>query len=281
MSPFGVVILTKDEELNLPKALASIAGRCPVVIVDSGSKDRTEEIAREHGAEFVYHRFEDYARQRNWALEIYFLDADEELPSALWDEIQRTIQRDDLDGAYVRWDVRILGRQMIRGEFKNAMMMRLMRPAIARFRRGINERVEDSNMRITLLEERMIHRDAKPLTELFKKHIEYARREALAYLDGRQNPPPPAKLNLRTKAGRVALLRGIYNRMPLFVRPFANYARVMVLLGAWRDGVQGVIHAGMHALWYPMLIDLLIYEELLRRDGVLAREYAPRPLGEI
>ncbi|MBA3548178.1 MAG: glycosyltransferase family 2 protein [Nannocystis sp.] len=288
MSPFGIVILTKDEELNLPKALASIAGRCPVVIVDSGSRDRTEAIAREGGAEFVYNRFEDYARQRNWALEqvqdrfawIYFLDADEELTPALWEEIQRTIRRDDIDGAYVRWDVRILGKQMIRGEFKNAMMLRLMRPTIARFRRGINERVDDSSMRITLLKERMIHRDAKPLGELFKKHVEYARREALAYLDGLQNPQPRGKLNLRTKAGRVAVLRGIYNRMPLFVRPFVNYGRVMLLLGAWRDGVQGVIHAGMHALWYPMMIDLLIYEELLRRDGVLAREFAPRPARE-
>jgi hypothetical protein len=35
------------------------------------------------------------------------------------------------------------------------------------------------------------------------------------------------------------------------------------------------MHAGMHALWYPMLIDLLIYEEKLRRRGVLDREAAP------
>jgi hypothetical protein len=34
--------------------------------------------------------------------------------------------------------------------------------------------------------------------------------------------------------------------------------------------------AAMHTLWYPMLIDLLIYEEKLRRAGVLAREFAPR-----
>jgi hypothetical protein len=40
------------------------------------------------------------------------------------------------------------------------------------------------------------------------------------------------------------------------------------------------MHAGMHALWYPMLVDLLIYEELLRREGKLDQEYAPRWGGE-
>lgn len=287
MTPFAVVILTRDEELNLPKALASIAGRCPVVVVDSGSVDRTEEVARAHGAEFVFHAFEDYAKQRNWALEqvqdrfewIYFLDADEELTPALWDELQQMITRDDIDGAYVRWDVRILGRRLSRGEFTHAMMLRLMRPRVARFRRGINERVDDSALRIATLSARMIHRDAKPLTELFRKHIGYAAKEARVYVDGLSEPEQRAELHLRTKAGRVIALRRVYNRLPLFVRPFVRFTRALAL-GAWRDGVPGLLHAGMHALWYPMLIDLLIHEELLRRAGALEAEYTPRWGGE-
>jgi glycosyltransferase involved in cell wall biosynthesis len=287
VSPFAVVILTRDEELNLPKALASIAGRCPVVIVDSNSVDRTEAIAREYGAEFVVHKFEDYSKQRNWALEqvqerfewIYFLDADEEFTPALWDEVQQTIQRDDIDGAYVRWDVRILGRRLKHGEFTHAMMLRLMRPSVARFTRGINERVDDRDLRITLLKARMIHRDAKPMSELFRKHVGYAAREARVYVDGLSQQQRLSELHIRTKAGRVAVLRRIYNKLPLFVRPFINFGRAMGL-GAWRDGIPGMIHAGMHALWYPMLIDLLIHEELLRRTGKLDEEFEPRWGGE-
>ncbi|PCC70939.1 Glycosyltransferase involved in cell wall bisynthesis [Nannocystis exedens] len=287
MTPFAVVILTRDEELNLPKALASIAGRCPVLIVDSHSVDRTEAVAREYGAEFVVHKFEDYSKQRNWALEqvqdrfewIYFLDADEEFTPALWDEVQATIRRDDLDGAYVRWDVRILGRKLKHGEFTHAMMLRLMRPRVARFSRGINERVDDKDLRVTVLKARMIHRDAKPMSELFRKHVGYAAREARVYVDGLSQQQRLAELHLRTKAGRVAVLRRIYNKLPLFVRPFINFGRAMGL-GAWRDGIPGVLHAGMHALWYPMLIDLLIHEELLRRAGKLDEEFAPRWGGE-
>ncbi len=284
----GVVILTLNEELNLPKALASVADRCPVVVVDSGSRDRTEAIAREHGAEFVVHPFKDYASQRNWALEqvearfewVFFLDADEELTPKLWAELESTARRDDLDGAYVMLDARLLGHRLVSGEFSRARILRLMRPKVARFGRGINERVDDRQMRVKVLTNRLVHRDARPIGEWFKKHVDYATREAMAYVDGLDRPQRLAEINLRTAAGRVAVLRRVYNKLPLFARPFLNYGRVMLLLGAWRDGLAGVFHAGMHALWYPLLVDLLIYEELLRREGTLEVEYAPRWGGE-
>jgi glycosyltransferase involved in cell wall biosynthesis len=284
----AVVILTLNEELNLPKALASVAGRYPVVVVDSGSQDRTEAIAREHGAEFVVHPFKDYASQRNWALAqvadrfewVFFLDADEELTPALGRELEEVVEQGKVDGAYVKFDVRLLGKRLLGGEFGGAMVLRLMRPRLAKFGRGNNERVDDREMRVTVLKNRLIHRDAKPIGEWFKKHVDYARREALQYVDGLDRAQRLSEINLRTKAGRVAVLRRVYNKLPLFVRPFINYGRVMVLLSAWRDGLPGIMHAGMHALWYPMLIDLLIYEELLRREGKLDQEYAPRWGGE-
>jgi hypothetical protein len=64
------------------------------------------------------------------------------------------------------------------------MVLRLMRPERARFGRGINERVDDRALRVAVLKTRLIHRDARPLSHWFIKHVEYARKEALAYLDG-------------------------------------------------------------------------------------------------
>ncbi len=283
----GVVMLTFNEELNLPKALASIGARAPVVIVDSESTDRTAEIAREHGAEFEVHPFVDYASQRNYALErvagrfkwVFFLDADEEFTPALWAEVLEICRADAVDGGYVRLDVRVIGHRLTHGEFARSMVLRLMRPELARFGRGINERVDDRQLRVTVLRTRLVHRDARPLTHLFTKHIGYARKEALAYLDGVDRDRGLAGFGLRTKAARMIGVRWVYNKLPLFVRPFAQGFRVVVLMGAWRDGLAGLMHAGMHALWYPMLIDLLIYEEKLRRSGALARENAPRPEG--
>jgi glycosyltransferase involved in cell wall biosynthesis len=284
-APFAVVMLTLNEEQNLPKALASINGRAPVVIVDSESTDRSEEIARAHGAEWIVQPFNDYASQRNFALAqvesrfrwIFFLDADEEFTPELWAEVRRVCDEDVVDGAYVRLDVRVIGHRLTHGEFSSSMVLRLMRPEKARFGRGINERVDDSELKIAVLRTRMVHRDARPLTHLFMKHITYARKEALAYLDGIDHKRGLKGFSLRTKAGRMIGLRWAYNKLPLFVRPFAQGFRAVVVLGAWRDGLPGVMHAGMHALWYPMLIDLLIYEEKLRRSGKLAQENAPRP----
>lgn len=270
-----VVILTLNEEQNLPKALASIGGRAPVLIVDSESTDRTAEIARAHGAEFVVHRFVDYASQRNFALEsvqprtrwVFFLDADEEFTPALWDEVLATCEADAVDGAYVRWDVRMLGYKLRHGSFIGSEFLRLMRPEKARFTRAINERVDDRAMRTSSLHARLIHHDLHSLADWFTKHVAYARKEARAYFDSADHGL--AGFGLGTKARRMVGLRWAYNKLPLFVRPFAMGARAVFLQGAWRDGLPGLVHAGMHALWYPMVIDLLIFEEKLRRRGLL------------
>lgn len=284
-APFAVVMLTLNEELNLPKALASIGGRAPVVIVDSGSTDTTPAIAAQHGAEFVGHPFTDYANQRNFALSlvegrfrwIFFLDADEEFDEALWAEVQRTCAADEVDGAYVKLDLRLLGHRLTHGEFSSSMVLRLMRPERARFGRGINERVDDRALRVAVLKTRLIHRDVRPLSQWFIKHVEYARKEARAYVDGVDRQRGLQGFGLRTKGARMIGIRWAYNKLPLFVRPFANSLRAVVVQGAWRDGLAGLMFAAMHTLWYPTLIDLLIYEEKLRRAGVLDREAAPRP----
>ena len=65
----SVIILSFNEEANLPDCLASLQDLdCRVFVVDSYSTDKTPEIARAHGVAFTQHVFENYAAQRNWAL---------------------------------------------------------------------------------------------------------------------------------------------------------------------------------------------------------------------
>jgi glycosyltransferase involved in cell wall biosynthesis len=84
----AVIILTLDEERNLPHALSSLRGLdAEVFVVDFGSTDRTVEIARAAGCQIALHPFENYALQRNWAFDhlpigapwTLCLDADERL----------------------------------------------------------------------------------------------------------------------------------------------------------------------------------------------------------
>ena len=90
MNRISACLITFNEEHNLPRALASLAGVADeIVVVDSGSKDRTVEIAKAGGVSFFERPFTNHADQKNYAASrarndwIFLLDADEELSSEL------------------------------------------------------------------------------------------------------------------------------------------------------------------------------------------------------
>jgi glycosyltransferase involved in cell wall biosynthesis len=90
MNRVSACIITLNEAHNLPRALASLEGIVDeIVVVDSGSTDATEEVARKHGAAFSIRAWTNYSEQKNFAAAraandwILSLDADEELSSPL------------------------------------------------------------------------------------------------------------------------------------------------------------------------------------------------------
>ncbi len=91
----SATIITLNEERNLPRALESLTCVDEVVVVDSGSTDRTLEIARRYGARVVSNSWPGYAAQKNFAAAeaahdwILSLDADEALSETLAAEIQQ------------------------------------------------------------------------------------------------------------------------------------------------------------------------------------------------
>lgn len=100
-TPISVIILTYNEELNLPQAFESISGWADeIIIVDSFSTDKTLEIAEKYNAKIYKHKFENQARQFNWALDnipikndwIFRLDADEWLTEELKNEITEELR---------------------------------------------------------------------------------------------------------------------------------------------------------------------------------------------
>ncbi len=94
--PVSVLVVTKDEEKNLPRCLAALEAFDEVVVVDSSSKDRSREIAQSFGACFVNFEWNGrYPKKRQWCLDhlalkhdhVFFVDADEEVTPSLVDEI--------------------------------------------------------------------------------------------------------------------------------------------------------------------------------------------------
>src|SRR5580704_4410386 len=93
----SVAIVAMDEEANIARTLASVRWADEIVLVDSGSKDRTCEIAREHGAQVVVEPWRGYVAQKQYAIElctkawVLLLDADEEVSPGLAQEIRAAL----------------------------------------------------------------------------------------------------------------------------------------------------------------------------------------------
>jgi glycosyltransferase involved in cell wall biosynthesis len=144
----SVAMIAMNEEANLPRTLESVRWADEIVVVDSGSKDRTLEIAQSFGAKTSYHAFGGHGEQKNVALDLcssdwtLLLDADEVLTPELQQEIQQLLDcaedREPQFGAY--WIPRLnlyYGRWIRHGGFYPDHKLRLFRRGAARLSEGV------------------------------------------------------------------------------------------------------------------------------------------------
>src|SRR5262249_57886274 len=130
----SIAIVALNEEANLPRTLASVRWADEIVVVDSGSTDRTCEIAREYGARVIIEPWRGYTAQKNYALEmctkdwILSLDADEEVSPELTEEIRRVLAGTGTAAGYSMPRKNLfLGRWMRHGGFYPDPKLRLFR----------------------------------------------------------------------------------------------------------------------------------------------------------
>ncbi|MGA2382380.1 MAG: glycosyltransferase family 2 protein [Gemmatimonadales bacterium] len=228
----SAVLITRNEEANLPACLASLAGLADeVVILDSESTDRTVEVGQAAGARVVRHRFEGFGAAKQRALElaqgtwVFSVDADERVTPALAEEIRRVVASEpSANGFLVRRDVFFLGRRLRFGGMGNDWVLRLFRRAGARFSGSpVHEHVEISG-RPARLGATLEHHAYRTLAE----HVEKMNR----YTD----------IQAQMKSGR-----GIRYWNWMWVRlPWEVFARCVLRLGLL-DGTAGVIFATMSA----------------------------------
>src|ERR1700722_8156746 len=137
-STLSVAIITLNEGANLARTLASVQFADELVVVDSGSTDRTTEIAKSFGAKVFTEPWKGFAKQKNSAIEkcvgtwILSLDADEELTVDLQNEITRMLEADattspQINGYWLRLRHVFLGRWMRYGGLYPDLKLRLFR----------------------------------------------------------------------------------------------------------------------------------------------------------
>lgn len=273
----AVIILTFNEEANLAQALESVTGWADqVFVLDSISSDATLDIARRSGCHTLQHRFENYAKQRNFALDTFpitsewvlFLDADEWLPGPLKLEISTLIARvPNENGFYINRRLIWLGQWIRRGYYPS-WILRLFRHGEGRCEdRAVNEHliVRGATGR---LNNDFMHEDRKDVTDWIAKHNGYATLEAVELLK-RPVATGYQEIDARlfgAQSQRTRWLRAnVWNRLPPLARPFAYFLYRYVLTGGFLDGRSAFTYHFLQALWFHMLVDIK-YLELKRRQ---------------
>lgn len=270
-----VVILTRDEELHIARAMASVSGFADrIVVVDSGSTDATVSIARAQGAVVLRREWRGYADQFNWALAmlppdtqwVLRLDADEIVDAALAAEITRDLASTDPDVAGI-----VIGRRMtfqrqpIRfGGVAPSRSVRLFRYGQAHIEaRWMDEHVICDG-RLAVFKGSIVDDNLKPLTWWIEKHNRYASREAadLLRLEHADAEDTGADASCpRGPAGRRRWLKhNIYARLPGGWRALGYIAyRLIIRLGVL-DGGRGIAFHVLQGFWYRYLVDVKIAE---------------------
>ncbi len=190
-SNITVIMPVKDEELNLPHSLPSVTPWADrVYVVDSGSKDRTRQIATDLGATVVDRPWLGYARQKNWCLNnleittdwVLFLDADESILSDLRDQMLKIAARPVADvpesGFYLNRYFIFLGKRIRHCGFYPSWNLRLFKRGRARY----EEREVHEHMIVDgpegFLKGHMEHDDRRGLEVYMDKHNKYSTLEA-------------------------------------------------------------------------------------------------------
>jgi glycosyltransferase involved in cell wall biosynthesis len=224
--PVSVVVLTFNEETNIRDCLLSCAWCDDVHVLDSGSNDRTVEIARAMGATVHVHPFSSFGDQRNWAIDNipckhpwhFHLGADERFTEALVEEM---FTRLGATGAATTDDAFLCPSKIVRhkqwlkwsGGYPS-YQVRLFRQGRCRFvdlGHGLSE--ECAGTIGTLVQPYTHYIFSHGLLEWFYKHNSYSTREANEAMQARTAPRPGGRAPMNTSHavhGR-ALWRFLYN----------------------------------------------------------------------
>jgi len=277
--PISVIILTYNEELNIEDCLKSVYGWVEdIFIVDSFSTDRTLEIARKYTDKIYQHPFENYAKQRNWAIQnlpiktdwILNLDADHRVEENLRDELIDLFSNpinESIKGFLITRKTIFMGRWIRYGGHYPVYHAVLFRKNFGK----CEERLYDQHFLVKgdliKLRGAIVDIISDSLTKFVERHNKWATLEAIEQLLGSGGE---IEANIRgNPIERRRAMRNFYNRMPLFFRAFAYFIYRYFFRFGFLDGKEGLIFHFLQGFWYRFLVDAKIYEieKKARKEG--------------
>jgi glycosyltransferase involved in cell wall biosynthesis len=266
--PVTVVVLTRDEEANIARCLASIGWADQAIVVDSGSADKTVPLARSLGADVVEQPWLGFSGQREFALRIpevrndwiYFVDADEWVSPQLALEIAAALIEPDCAAFAHRFRVVFQGSWIRHcGWYGGSWIVRLVDRRRTKFDgSSVNERACVDGAVVRLAND-IVDEDHKGLASWLHKHVRYAELELR-----QRGEPAPLRERIRRfrfrdrtdsrPLARVVLKDLVFPTMP--AKPLALFLYMYVVRLGLLDGRAGLRFCFFHA-WYQAAVDAL------------------------
>lgn len=267
--PISVIVITYNEEKNIKDCLGSVSGLAnEVFVVDSGSTDKTPEIAAGIGALVYQHPFENFARQRNWSQDnlplsndwVFHIDADERVSPELAKEMRRVLSNGhDCDGFMAARRTVFRQKWIRHGGHYPVYHTRLFLKNKGRS----EERIYDQNYmvagRLERIEGDIINIINPDIKSWKARHLRWARLEAEEVLFNSART-----LNLKRDGNPIEKRNwaryNVYYKMPLFIRCFIYFLYRYIIKLGFLDGKEGAVFHYLHGLWYRLRVDYEIYK---------------------
>lgn len=272
--PITAIVLTFNEEKNIVECLESVKDLCDeIIIVDSGSSDRTLEIAKQYTDKIYSHPFDNYSKQRNWALEnlpikndwILNLDADHRITPELKEELSTLFSKGipaDVKGFLISRRTIFMGKWIKYGGHYPTYHANFFRKGFGK----CEEKLYDQHYLISgkqlQLKGDIIDIITDSLTNFTTRHNKWSTLEAEYQLSSNKNDEI-IKADLSGHAiQRRRALKSFYEKFPLFIRPLLYFLQRYFLRFGFLDGKEGLIFHFLQGFWFRFLIDAKIWEKL-------------------
>ena len=291
--PVTVVFVTRNEEANLERSLASVHNFADqIFVVDSESSDRTVEIARRYADDvacLAYDHTQIIPWIFQWSLDhlsirtewVLILEADQALTVGLREELASLFARKEIreNGFYIPRRQIFRGKTIRFGGYGSKKILKLFRKSAS----SLDPKEQDTRVYVRgttgHLRQPIEEWNKKENAILFylDKHLRYADAFAREELERRRGLAFMAKPRLfGTPDERILWQKSLWYRMPLYVRPFLYFFHRYVLLLGFLDGWNGFVFHFLQAFWFRLVVDIRLSELLqaLRRstaDGGPAR----------
>lgn len=241
---FSILILTYNEEKNLTECLDSITWCDDIWVLDSGSTDRTVEIAKERGCHFLTRKFDNFGDQRNYAIDtatfkypwVFDLDADERFTDALRAECEEMIQKDEKSAYYCSYKNIMWGKWLKYSTAFPVYQMRFHKLGEIRFVPfGHGQKEGPAQRGIGYLKEPYLHYNfSKGLKEWYLKHVEYGYREALLRLEMEKHV---VSFGGDKRMQRRQKFKMLFHKLPF--QPFVYFLYRYIFKLGFLDGMAG------------------------------------------